>query len=95
VWVSFGFRCKLSRVRERTVAAVLITGGIAGGLIGGLLSAYWWDFPPGDVETYGDFIVPLYATLGAIIGLLAAGLLAAVAAAIQELRGRAALDDDV
>ena len=76
-------------MRERTVAAVLVFGGITGGIIGGLLSAYWWDFPPDDVENYGDFIVPLYAILGAIIGLLAGGLLVAVGAAIRERRAAA------
>lgn len=74
-------------MRERTVAAILVTGGIVGGLVGGLLAAYRWDFGSDETGPYGDFIVPFYAGLGAIVGLLAGGLLVAVGAAIRELRG--------
>jgi MFS family permease len=82
-------------VRERTIAAVLLLGGVIGGLVGGLLSAYWWDFPPEDVKNYGDFIVPFYATMGAIGGLIVAGLVIALGAAFLELReGAAARDSD-
>jgi hypothetical protein len=75
-------------MNQAVVAGVLLVGGVVGGIVGGLLSAYWWDFPGEDVETYGDFIVPFYTTLGAVVGLLAAGLLIAIVGAIRERRRR-------
>jgi hypothetical protein len=82
-------------VNELCVGATLVAGGIVGGLVGGLLSAYWWDFPPEDVETYGDYIVPFYAGLGGIIGLIASGVLVAVVGAIFFGRcPRGPLDED-
>jgi MFS family permease len=75
-------------VTEWVVAAVLVGGAVIGGLVGGLLSAYWWDFGEDETGPYAGFIVPLYSTLGVVIGLFAAGLLVAVVAAIREVRCR-------
>jgi MFS family permease len=75
-------------VRQGVVAGVLVAGGAVGGLVGGLLSKYWWDFESEEVEKYGWVIVPFYATLGAIIGLILAGLLLAVADAVYFERRR-------
>ena len=69
------------------VAAAIVGGGIAGGLIGGLLSAYWWDFPPED-DAYDVYVVPLYATLGAIVGLFGTAMLVGLAIVLLSARAR-------
>ena len=51
---------------------------VAGGLAGGLLSAYWSELPPDDMETWRTATIVLYSALGAIAGLFIGGLLVAL-----------------
>ena len=44
---------------------------------GALLATYWWDFPPED-DAYDFLIVPVYGTIGALVGLFGAALLLAL-----------------
>jgi MFS family permease len=72
--------------RGLRVGATLVACTVAGGLAGGLLSAYWWDFPPDDVETWRTATIVLYSALGAIAGLLIGGLLVGLALAAAAVR---------
>ena len=69
------------------MTVAILGGGIVGGLVGGLLSAYWWDFPPED-DAYDEYVVPFYATLGAIIGLFGAALLVGLTIVLLAARPR-------
>jgi hypothetical protein len=63
-------------------AVAIFAGGVLGAVTGGLLAKYWWDFPPEDVETYGFLIVPVYAVVGAVVGLLGSALLVGAIATV-------------
>jgi hypothetical protein len=52
-------------------------GGVVGAVTGALLARYWWDFPPED-DAYDFLIVPIYATIGGVVGLFGAAMLLAL-----------------
>jgi hypothetical protein len=64
--------------RGLPIGAVLAACTVAGGLAAGLLSAYWWDSAPEDMERWGTETVVPYSALGAIAGLFIGGLLIAL-----------------
>jgi hypothetical protein len=47
---------------------VIGAGGVRGAVTGALLATYWWDFPPED-DAYDFSIIPVYGTIGGIVGL--------------------------
>jgi hypothetical protein len=57
-------------------------GMVVGLLTGAGLAIFWWDFYPEDPDLVWEFIVPLYAVIGAGIGAAAATILVAVAAGV-------------
>lgn len=79
-------RPPLAKRRGLRIAAALVACTVAGGLAGGLLSAYWWDFPPDDMETWRTATIVLYSALGAIAGLFIGGLLVALTLAVVAVR---------
>jgi len=56
---------------------VIVAGGVVGAVTGALLATYWWDFPPED-DAYDDLIIPVYGTIGGVVGLFGAAFLLAL-----------------
>jgi hypothetical protein len=75
--------------RVLAIGIALVACTVAGGLAGGLLSVYWWDFPPEDMELWRTETTILYAGLGAIGGILIGGMAVALTCvAIDARRAR-------
>ena len=76
------------RDRIWLVFVVLAASVVVGGVLGGLLSAYWWDFPPEDMERWRTETIAFYTAVGAFIGPIVAAPSIAVICMTLELRDR-------
>jgi hypothetical protein len=52
-------------------------GGVIGAVTGSLLATYWWEFE-GESDAYDFLTIPIYGTIGGVIGLFAAAFLLAL-----------------